>query len=954
MKYLKKSLILAMSLCMILAFGFGTSSNALSFSNFFKTTFSQNSSKKNNSSKVKSDSASEDTQVYDSKATPELKYFPVTMYKYNTDTLNKATKSLESNNGKQGIYFNGGGDKTNIDGSNITNKYWNRWSANSNSNSSTLRVSAITGLVDSNLDKETGKIKFNYLEAGILDPDNFTGKSIYTNVKMPFRYDSATGYYEFDSSKENVYFTNGQGKSSTTLNYNGNGFTNTDTTSGSEQKGFYPFNSGNRGRGNYHFGMNMAVNFFMTENGKINGTNEDIVFEFSGDDDVWVFIDGKLVLDIGGIHDATSGTINFATGDVTNPRTLSNINYDNTQGTSSKDGTTTKLTDILGGKLDTSKAHTLQIFYLERGKGASNCHIKFNLPTTNELSISKKFDDSLSGLTQEDIEKVKNQAFKFTATRDGEALSEVTYQLYENNTEIDVDKENKTDKDGKFTLKAGQTARFYNPSTGKYVVTENEDDFSKTWTAGKVGSTTSTSTTNSSPAVQIDSVNTSDVYSFVCENALQPILNDDAVVLDFGKPIDINVTKNDYLKGALLDSVNMDKSTTNYGSIKKKDANNVTYTLNKFMNGVDKAQYSVKFNNGKSSKSANITMIPATSVYYEDDFDTKNGKEGIVYSDNWQTAGSSNGGTQDDGTIGENSPYGYDSSYAEDAGDSNGSSHYIVATTNLETATFTFTGTGCELYSRTSNNTGRVDIKVYRGRELTFANRIKNVGIDTLYKEKDKTLYNIPIFNITDLKYGEYTVVVTARKGTAAIPRNTFYLDGVRIYNPLGEDHEAYKKDNENDAKVVELRDKLIADGIESETGSISGIIFTDKNAGETTSDITKYTNEGPKNEVYLKPQQSITFKLNDLLKDSRVQIGLKSPEGKSASISVNDKNKPITTKSTIDMYYDITSYINEDGTVTIKNTGSQLISLTKIKVTNVESDYEIFNKVSIKDINIY
>ena len=122
------------------------------------------------------------------------------------------------------------------------------------------------------------------------------------------------------------------------------------------------------------------------------------------------------------------------------------------------------------------------------------------------------------------------------------------------------------------------------------MVTENEDDFSKTWTAGKVGSTTSTSTTNSSPAVQIDSVNTSDVYSFVCENALQPILNDDAVVLDFGKPIDINVTKNDYLKGALLDSVNMDKSTTNYGSIKKKDANNVTYTLNKFMNGVDKAQ----------------------------------------------------------------------------------------------------------------------------------------------------------------------------------------------------------------------------------------------------------------------------------------------------------------------------------------------------------------------------
>lgn len=901
-------------------------------------------------------------------ANESLAYFPVTMYRYGTltsnnkydsSTFNAATKDLEENT--QGIYFNHGSSTTTISGNTINNKYWNRWSADANSNSSQLRVSAITGLVKDKLNTSTGKIEFNYPEAGIFDPDKTTAKSIYTNVKMPFVYNSTTGYYEFNSNNGNAYFTDGVGKSNTTLNYLDGGFTN-----GSFGKGFYPFNdesesSTSKANGNYHFGMNMAVNFFMTSDGKIekaNGTKEDIVFEFTGDDDVWVFIDGKLVLDIGGIHDATSGSINFADGTISNPRTLTGINSSQTQGTKSAEATTTNLYKILGvDKLDTTKAHTLQVFYLERGRSASNCQIKFNLPQPNTLEISKKFDDSIDGLTEEEINKVKQESFSFTVTKDGQPLVNADYQLYEGNTEIDTSTDNKTDASGNLTLKAGQTARIYNPDKGEYIVTENESDFEKTWTAGVVGGTISTTNTNESPKVNIDTANNGKVYNFTCENILQPILKDDAVVLDFGKPIDIDVTKNDYLPGATLDSVVLKDGVTHYGTIAKKDSKNVTYTLNKFMNGVDEATYSVKYNDNNSTKSANITMIPATSVYYEDDFDTKNGKDGITYNGSWKTTGTSNGGTQDDGTIGENSPYGYDSSYAGDTGDSNGSSHYIEATTNSETATFTFKGTGCEIYSRTSNDTGRVRVQVYKGTTLTTANRKKNVLIDTLYKEKGKTLYNIPVFNITDLEYGEYTVVVTAMKASGTITRNTFYLDGVRIYNPLEEDHEAYTKDNENDAKVVELRDKLIVAGIESGTGSIDGIIFTDKNAGEFTSDITKYTNEGPKNEVYLKPQQSITFRLNSLPETSKVQIGVKSPEGQPASISVNpvdDKENSITTTSTIDMYYDITSYVNGDGTVTITNTGNQLISLTKIKVTNVASDYEIFNKVSIKDINIY
>lgn len=63
--------------------------------------------------------------------------------------------------------------------------------------------------------------------------------------------------------------------------------------------------------------MQVKVNFYMTEDGTLPATGEDIVFEFSGDDDIWVYIDKKMVLDLGGIHDAISGTINFKTGEIT-------------------------------------------------------------------------------------------------------------------------------------------------------------------------------------------------------------------------------------------------------------------------------------------------------------------------------------------------------------------------------------------------------------------------------------------------------------------------------------------------------------------------------------------------------------------------------------------------------------------------------------------------------------
>ncbi len=137
--------------------------------------------------------------------------------------------------------------------------------------------------------------------------------------------------------------------------------------------GFFPFNAGTEGETpKYHFGMSFNKSFHMTEDGKTS-TGEDIVFDFTGDDDIWIFVDGKLLVDLGGIHDSISASINFATDKITI--------YKGTRETNDLNKVT-NISSILGEdwKNDKEKEHTLSVFYLERGSGGSNCKITYNLP----------------------------------------------------------------------------------------------------------------------------------------------------------------------------------------------------------------------------------------------------------------------------------------------------------------------------------------------------------------------------------------------------------------------------------------------------------------------------------------------------------------------------------------------------------------------------------------------
>ena len=126
--------------------------------------------------------------------------------------------------------------------------------------------------------------------------------------------------------------------------------------------------------------MQVKVNFYMTEDGTLPATGEDIVFEFSGDDDIWVYIDKKMVLDLGGIHDAISGTINFKTGEITYYKGLKSDNVPILK--------QENLYAILGEEWgnDNEEKHELEIFFLERGKGESNCSIYYNIPNVVQKS----------------------------------------------------------------------------------------------------------------------------------------------------------------------------------------------------------------------------------------------------------------------------------------------------------------------------------------------------------------------------------------------------------------------------------------------------------------------------------------------------------------------------------------------------------------------------------------
>lgn len=229
----------------------------------------------------------------------------------------------------------------------------------------------------------------------------------------------------------------------------------------------------------YWFGMEMQVNFFQTKSGKLG--QENMVFRFSGDDDVWVFVDDVLVLDLGGTHGTVNGSIDFSTGEI-----LQYLTWGGANGTEAerKNGSSTSFPTSLRACFDEAgrtpkggwstdgrtfadySEHTLKFFYLERGSAVANCSLDFRLPTLPDESLTVTKDLSAGTDTQIRDYIADSVDYRFRVMKADEAgnatdepfiTAGMTYELLENGVKTGV---RTVGEDHCFLLKAGQSAQF--------------------------------------------------------------------------------------------------------------------------------------------------------------------------------------------------------------------------------------------------------------------------------------------------------------------------------------------------------------------------------------------------------------------------------------------------------------------------------------------------------------
>ena len=248
-----------------------------------------------------------------------------------------------------------------------------------------------------------------------LKDDTNVASNVYEGKNFPFNESTFNGIttYSYDSFTDKNRVIDGD-------DFKVDTYSNA-TVGNDKGVGFFPFNNSDstKNANKYGYGTEFDIDFYMSETGKLtaaDGTQKDITFNFSGDDDVWVYVDGVLVLDLGGAHKVSSGSINFSdmqviykaavdSSDNINSRTAEPKTND--KYATNKDYVTTvdlaKIFKANGAEFNnknSSKKHTLQMFYMERGSFDSNCSISFNLPQNTGLLVRNdvNFDSVNPGL----------------------------------------------------------------------------------------------------------------------------------------------------------------------------------------------------------------------------------------------------------------------------------------------------------------------------------------------------------------------------------------------------------------------------------------------------------------------------------------------------------------------------------------------------------------------------
>ena len=467
-------------------------------------------------------------------------------------------------------------------------------------------------------------------------------------------------------------------------------------------------------------------------------------------------------------------------------------------------------------------------------------------------------------------------------------------------------------------------------------------------------------------------VDLTEIVEFSVENV------QDAVVIDYGRPVDVNPAQNTafYGEGTLaaisanglgytdiLYTQGLDETfgTTvegKYGLFTIVDGK-IRYELYKeehmlAMPEPDVAYYAVEDEDGYYY--GKLTVIPATILYYEDDFinftDTSL-TEGTNGTGIWEALGEQAPDIQSEDRIGiSENVYGYDPMNKNYTRYSNGMAQSVTVNSvtgtrytdengnfTAPTATFTFTGTGFDLISLTTTTTDLIQVIVT---DAVTGEKVITKMVDNYYGYKygkmpaedggyivdekgnpvygwyvdqnaDGCVWQVPVIKIEGLEYGTYNVTILVAYMTAfdhnADKQDTFVLDAIRIYDPALNDreaNEAYWEDGEYKPVFKKLRDLILQassfDYSDTEgTLCMNGIVFVDGKAETNLS--MDYANPGPNNDTYLAHGQSVSFKLNSDQPVRSTHIGVKLAFGESAILCLNGEEFVTVTTAT-DMYY--------------------------------------------------
>ena len=704
---------------------------------------------------------------------------------------------------------------------------------------------------------------------------------------------------------------------------------------------------------------------------------DNLYFEFSGDDDVYMYINGVLALDLGGAHGICTKRVNL------------------------KD-VATKC------HLTPGEVATFTFFYMERNSDASNFKIETNMELVQrDIAVEKKaYDTNYANEIPSNMSvptgttvaydliltnksnSVMNQ-IKFTDTDDCEATVSFGYgvdspgiatgtvekangsvTLGELNSYVIyiTEGDNENEKEVANTRKTLASLDALSKAVAETKLLPGQSLHVRFLTATfDVNSSTILSYRNTVAATasvggtSLSDTASHELYSYNANDTGR------TYVVDFGLPL--KITKIFSVNADNIGDVQLSSSNTlKYGTVILTGTGaNVelvyTRTADKTIDNAETIVLDVVYKMGNSNVSLQktLTIIPASNVYYEDSLASFTNGSGVASGATWSPDGTATddqkSATQALEELGKRKNiYGYDNAYNSSSTFSMGTAQKVTVTPEMlknwkndansawPTASFTFTGTGFDIISLTDNTSGAILVSV-TGKDYN-----KNFLVDNYYgynyNEKtgewtiDKTggnnaLYQIPVMKVDDLDYGTYNVTiqvfyneffdVTANEADGY----NFWLDAIRIYNPMGKNYD-YTADNEGYPQYILIHDELV------KTDETRGVVFID---GAEEATIGQYASYGPNNEVYLAKGQAISFKLTGNTSEiASIQIGAKAPKGtptmvvKGSDTTTTEKNQELGTAT--EMYYDVTEQAKNGQLVTITNKSDGILSLTNLKIT--------------------